>query len=127
MTSSKFDPLDMALGALTAPGRQSPTATSHPQPDAAGPPAVHDPPARRATGRSKRPAPKHTSKGQLNVYMPTEQIETLRQAVIQLGGRYSLGDIVSQLVDAALDEVIDQLNAHTPPGPTRLRPGPRIS
>src|SRR4051812_21213436 len=118
MTKSRFDPLDMALGTLTAttgPAEKESRAPLREEP--LGLPSTSPPASSRREqpsvpsnigGRSHRTAPS-TRKTQLNVYVRAETADELRQAVLQLGQRHSLGDLVSRLVDDHLDDVVERL------------------
>lgn len=134
--ASRFDPLDMALSTLT-PEPSKVTAVEAVQVGeraqeraSASPPTE---PARRepsvASNRSPRAAPTSSAgrKTQLNVYLRAETADELRRAVLALGQRHSLGDLVARLVDDHLEEVIERLEiedaAETTP---RLRGGRKI-
>ena len=123
-THSKFDPLDMALGAL---GKQeTPAAAPAEQPTSRATTAQRIPsnPPVPSVARNTRNAPK--AKGQMNVYISTTAIEDLRNAVVELNGRFSLGDVVQQLIDDGLEQAVETLRSRTTDS-TRLRSGRRVS
>lgn len=124
-THSRFDPLDMALGALAGGGTQGPAPAATPAsprvPSNASNTRDAAPAARPRTTTEQRSA----RKAQLNVYMSSTVIEQLRGAVMDLGGRYSLGDIVQHLIEHGLDQAVQDMAA-APVGTTRLRAGRRV-
>ena len=134
MSTSRFDPLDMALTALSPP---SPPATGAPSSssdasnssvrrvtsNAASRRRTASEPQPRAA--SSRPAPT-TSKRQLNIYLSADAASRLRHASIALGGQHSLGDIVEHLVNSHLEATVEQLGTTDPDQPTRLRAGRKL-
>ena len=62
----------------------------------------------------------------MNVYISTTAIEDLRNAVVELNGRFSLGDVVQQLIDDGLEQAVETLRSRTTDS-TRLRSGRRVS
>jgi hypothetical protein len=109
---SRFDPLDMALGVLK-------TETSTPVVVAPERPArskiIPSNPRNNAIQQAQQSAPEpkppavQLPKRQLNVTVSSEAADRLRQAAVDLGGQYSLGDIVERLISAGLGTVTAEL------------------
>lgn len=115
---SRFDPLDMALGALAPPADASPPTSSA----LVAPPAAPNP--RKTAGQ--RPVT-IGRKVQLNVYVDEDIATELRTAVIELGQRHSLGDVVAALVSRHLPSVVEDLaGGDEARSDSRLRSGRKV-
>ena len=92
--------------------------------------SAHDPARLHNSDTSNSSTPAEAAlqnrKTQLNVYVRAAVADHLRRAVLDLGQRHSLGDLVALLVTEHLDEMVERLAAAETSTATRLRGGRKV-
>jgi hypothetical protein len=129
---SRFDPLDMALKSLAPSQTEEGGTAGEPLPEESpaqtGPSITVQPviPSDTSNQSSAAQPSQSSRKTQLNVYVRAEVADHLRRAVLDLGQRLSLGDLVALLVTEHLDETVGRLAADDPSESVRLRGGRKV-